>query len=806
MALYGRSFYGVDTYGAPYGVDFTVDPFIAVPDGYNSIRLTWTSPTGDWDSLRLIQSRTGFASHESDGLILVDSTHAVAEYKDTDLLDGAWYYYSIFIQANGDWNLVGTASALSVSRLGMADLLWDKTPRWFRYEPVNPDAVIKVWEPTAEVVDLASGWQENQTLKNFQGVLGWGLDYLRTYADTLMWANDTRQAHLANVYRLSQTLGEEWEPRVPAYLMRQKVQNAGVLAQKRGTLDGLHELLATSVGYDVDLSVGPNMFLSEDQAGFANPQYPQWDPGTNYAANDLVTSSGKVWKALIGTYGLAQQPPQDASTSNTWWTLISGTTTPAMVSDVLRDPVTGGIVTWKSFVGSTNKPLSVAYGVSDPYDQLSNASSALWVRNTDASTQSYTVVGAANPLTADSPTPSSDVAVLQGVPLPRGLMWDATVEYTAGDCVTFQGVSYKALRNTTGQRPDVNSQALLLSSLAERTATQFVQTNTRAALANYVGQTVTVTLELRTTNPTTLRVYPYQGTGISIVDTAYFKTTSAYQRFSFVTSIKDFGGDIVTYTNGAIGIYDDSAAGSNVYVRNMTVTRGDGSGDEWQQIGYDERLPFKFSFWTHAGFTGVDNTSATIPVTGNVLLFDGQGKALPTPTTSVVPLIDTFNAGQTVMNGRYPDVQPGSLAWATRAGTWRVVPKGDGTSSIAWPTGGTAQTLIDGSSLGWTAYRIAATFGKAPLQGTQAIIASCGTSTPTTSYTAVSRTKLWEQTSGVTGVSANLSSPIKDGDRVILDINSTTKVAKVYVNAETAPRAQITFTRTDTFVYGLMNL
>jgi hypothetical protein len=119
--------------------------------------------------------------------------------------------------------------------------------------------------------------------------------------------------------------------------------------------------------------------------------------------------------------------------------------------------------------------------------------------------------------------------------------------------------------------------ATYLASLPERTAARFIETHCRAELLNHIGETVTVTLDLRSTNPSAdVWVYPYQNTGVSIADAGHFATTSTYQTFSFVTKVKDWGGDIVTYTSGSIGIYDSPGTAGAVYVRNMTVRSGDG--------------------------------------------------------------------------------------------------------------------------------------------------------------------------------------------------------------------------------------
>jgi len=679
-AIYGQNFYGTTTYGAPVEVDFKIDPFVAIPEGYNTVRVTWKSPSGDWSRFRLIQSRVGFAADEDDGNVVIDTTQATSEYVDRNLVGGAWYYYTIFIQRDGTWYLAGSASALVVSDTGMAKMLWDKIPRYFHYQPTNPDAVQQVWEPTAEIFDPNSPWQENSTLKDFLGVLAWGMDYLRNYHDTILWANDAKRTHLANLYRLAGTLGEEWEPRVPARLMRQKVENAGVLAQRRGTLDGLREVVNVSVGYDVDLSIGPNMFLNEDQAGFANPQYDEWNPGINYAVNDMVKYESQIYKCIAGAYGNDQRPPDPGTTSNTWWEQV----TSSAVTN-LRNADTGAIVTWQAWRDGTNlqtDDTTMASGVSSAVDQTDNASNALWIQNTSTAAHTYVVMGAANTLGTHELLPEPEAAVRQGIPLPRLLTWDETVEYIEGDYVMHEGISYRARRANQGRSP------------------------------------------------------------------------------------RDYHTD-------------------------------------WEQMGYDERLPLKFSFYAHAGYDG----SASVSVAPQIEFFDGRGNHVGSTEDSTglaLPFYDTFNRDiYKAWEDRTPDVVPASgISWTESSGRWLAVPNGEG-SCVAWPTE-PGLALVDGSTnMIWPTYRLAVTFGKAPLDGTQALVFACDSTTPT-SFVEVNRTGIVENSNGTAGASATFDVPILDGDRVTVRIDGTNSTASVFVNNESTPRGEITFTLTDTHIYGLM--
>lgn len=676
MAIYAQGFYGTDTYGTPFNVDFKVDPVLAAPLGYNAIRISWMSPTGNWSRLRLIQSRTGFAVHEDDGLVVMETTAASAEYVDQGLLGTVWYYYTLFIEADGVWHVVGTASALAVANNGMADLMWDRIPRWFRYR-INPQdtAPVVVWEPTAEIVDLNSVWQENTTLKDFLEVLGWGLDYLNNYASTLLWANDTRNGHLADVYRLAQTLGEEWEPRVPSYLMRQKVQNSGVLAQRRGTLEGLRELVATSVGYDVDLSVGPNMFLNQDQSGFENPQYPEWDTGVNYATNDIVKYGPNLFKATVGSMGVL--PSLDGgTTANTGWTRVT-----ALAMETLRDQTTDAIVTWKAWAGSTYAYQTMVAGVSAAVDQRDNASNALHINRSTGLPGNITVIGAANPAgLGDTYLPTPSAATLQGIPLPRLVAWDPTYVYDDGDYALFQGVSYRSLRTNSGREPDI-------------------------------------------------------------------------------------------YAN------------------------------DWQKIGYDGRLPFKYSFWSHGGFT--DGTNGPITAAGSAEFFDQQGNHISTVTTPTsLPILDTFNVGtHKILDNRSVDLAPStsSVVWRTRTGKWVAVQEGDG-SGMAWSSGGPGIVTMTGPAWPLSAYVVAATYGPTLASSVQSLVISA--SSDLQSYIGVNRSNVVQYSAGVPSTLGTLTTPVSDGDRVSVVVDGANKHLTVYVNG-VARTSQLTFTIGHTNTYGM---
>lgn len=474
MAVFGRDFYGIAKYGANVQTEYDVAPFDANPEGYGAVRVTWHSPSGSWTRLRLLKSKSGYAVDESDGQVVIDTIGSSDHYVDQDVQGGDWYYYTLFLQdSTGVWNRAGATSGLAVKKpwiravgdivdlryetqqvsYGHADLLWDRTPGYFKYIRRDHAAITdeyfvapntQAFLQNPELYD-----QENQHLRMLFDVLGWGLDYVHNYQETLLRANDPHTSHLQDVDRMAQEMGIDFEYGVPSSVMRSKVANAALLARRRGTLQGLQDVAALSTGWDVDIEVGPNLFLNRDQSEFANPIFPEWDSGTNYGTGQKIQYEGRIFTALQGAYGDAMKPPPTGTDSNAYWTV----TTDQDVSTLHRND-TDGVVTWKGFVdGTTPQTLALAIGVSDPISGVGEESNALAIRNTDVVGHTYDVVGASNPVGVTDVLPAPIYAVRQAIPLPRPMRWSSTVEYSLGVYVQHRGSAWRSVGTSRGEEP-----------------------------------------------------------------------------------------------------------------------------------------------------------------------------------------------------------------------------------------------------------------------------------------------------------------------------------------------------------------
>jgi len=420
MAVYGRDFYGLAKYGAAVYVEYDVQPFTAEPVDYGKNRIRWNMPSGTYSSLRLIRSRQGFSANVNDGDVLLDTTNPTSEFIEADVSPGVWYYYSLYLLVAGSWVRAGTVSCLSVSDYGTKDLLNELIPRYYRYtrrihSAITDQYVILADEDMANVFDPDQYDRVNQHLVSFLDVLGWGFDLLKTYHETTLQVHDPYVIHPENLERLAHMLGTSYEVAVPQRVMRNKVANASLISRSRATLEGLRDEVALSTGYDVDLSVGPNLMLDVDQSSFVHPNYPEYSEHVNYAAGQRVKYTDRIYEAKVGgAYGWDQRPETVSPYENTWWDNVA-----SVDVETLRAPKTNGISTWKNYEwdGMHTVPTNEAAGITNSVSGEGEASNALRVVNNTGAMTEIIAVSAAN-ISNSQAQPAPLSAIQHGVPIP----------------------------------------------------------------------------------------------------------------------------------------------------------------------------------------------------------------------------------------------------------------------------------------------------------------------------------------------------------------------------------------------------
>lgn len=431
MAVYGVSFYGIDPYGPTTYVDFSVGDFVAEPVGFDAIDLHWRSPRGTWDRIRVLRNRFGFSVDEQDGEILADTPGALSNLTDPDVVPGAWHYYSIWILSADTWYRAGIATTLMLQDHGYGERMFESLPMYHRYLQGVTDDLPPI---------------ENETLRSFLKVLGSGLDYIKTYYNTLRLLNDPMRNHIGQLEKLAAQLGINHEPVTPPHLFRSRVLNAGALARSKGTAEQVASVASMTVGWDIEAVLGPNLMLNEDAASFVHPVYDLWDNQFNYSVGERVRFGSYIYEALVGAYGDAQTP-SGTTANNTWWKWLNGAADPTLIQP------DGTVAGWES-VSFTNgvspgtASAMIGIGVQSATDASVSSANALLLTNKSASTADLGVRSAgmslADPLNA----------ITRGVPMPRvGAPWSVTTPYEVGALVTYNLLNYVCLSASTGVAP-----------------------------------------------------------------------------------------------------------------------------------------------------------------------------------------------------------------------------------------------------------------------------------------------------------------------------------------------------------------
>jgi hypothetical protein len=443
MGTYGSSIYGLATYGADVRPEFDVSPFTATPADYSTVLLDWKSPAGSWDTLRLIRNRYGWAVNENDGEILLDQNYTATSFVDQGVAGGHWLYYTIFISASGQWSRAGTVSTLMPKNNGYGELLYSLVPDYYK---VNTKPGNNLTDDTNTI---------NTDLAPFLSIFGFGFDIVKSYFDSNRYTNDAMRTHFDNIAELATQFGIQYEASAPAYLFRQRVRDAATLGRQRGTLEQIRSVISETTGYDVELLPGSNLMLSDDQADFDHPTYPQWDAGVNYASGERVEFGSYLYQAgSSGAYGQSQAPSGTASANAYWSAVVYGTDTTLVNAN-------GNIAGWEeiSFTAGVTPGTGgvlVGIGVQNPTDPDDKAGNALWVRNTNSGGTTATMAVRSVARLSGQSSMDPQQPVLWGIPLPYAYQaWDADTYYQPGDLVLYHGRVYQALTASLNALPPV---------------------------------------------------------------------------------------------------------------------------------------------------------------------------------------------------------------------------------------------------------------------------------------------------------------------------------------------------------------
>jgi hypothetical protein len=453
IAIYGISIYGTVVYGYTAPPAYSVDPFTSDPYNYGTINLSWVRPAGTITAWRLIKNMQGFPTDQDDGSIIIDSDAGFpgTAFSDTNVTPGAYHYYGFFVQVNTEddlWVNAGNTGCLMLQNYGSALSMLNLIPNFYVEIANNTD-------------ELQADPIGNLFLNSLMSVFGWGLDYLRTQYDTYLNFNNPVSIPIADLYNLAAELGLDINPAVSPYTLRKAVYYNAVINKTKGTLQGLMTELSALTGWNADLSIGPNMLLSNDQSFFQDPSPAQWSPYLNYNTSELVKYSDYIYSCIESpNYG---EPPSGTASPNTWWQVQQ-----SVASDVLSNSVTGGIDTWEGVYNLTpdtvlpSGALQELTGVQDPLSTLHYNANAIQIQNLNSSASDMWLRSVSR-ITSDIPGqgyPDQYQAIADGIPVPSVLTataWSATVTYFPQDIVLYNSQPFMALRTTLNSVPPYTS-------------------------------------------------------------------------------------------------------------------------------------------------------------------------------------------------------------------------------------------------------------------------------------------------------------------------------------------------------------
>lgn len=439
-----------------------VQPFEAEVQGYDTVHLTWREPTGTWTGFRLVRSRFGFPISAYEGALLIDNPVGYTgltggTFTDTNLL-GGWNYYSIFLYdpAWGDWVQAGTVSALVPFDYSSTEKMWDLLPEY--YKEVHDDTAgtnQQKYRINPVIYLNNEDVVPNLTLAKYLHILGYGFDLLRSQAEAVQDGYDIDTVHTSRMALLAEQFGAAIETSAPANVNRTMIRNLGWLYRKRGTLDGIRELLSMVTGWDVEVTMGPNLMLSEDYADGVNPQPQQWDATVRYVVGDRVRFNNRLYQATAVAYGVSTIP-SGTSANNAWWS-VDNFVEPLEL-DVTQRGDTGDVGTWQiqGPTGWISGGTHIGAGAVDPEDGSITYQNAIAFRNDSTA---GTVILRSVPRNKNNLAVWNKQLIIEsGIPVPKPYKTHSlTTQYQAGDMVMYLGSPYEALASSKGEVPEGSS-------------------------------------------------------------------------------------------------------------------------------------------------------------------------------------------------------------------------------------------------------------------------------------------------------------------------------------------------------------
>jgi hypothetical protein len=456
-----------------------VEPFTADVIGYNTVQLGWKAPAlGAWLGIKVVRSRAGYPRTEDDGpqVLLFEQPgwNEQNNYSVTDL-PGGYHYFTLFLRDAFGWFRAATVDALVPYDYSSTDKLWDTIPEYYKViRDDTADLSLVNLRINKDLYDgVAGGDAPNLLLSAFVSLFGWGFDLLRTQAEFLLNGYNPSVVHVSRLELLAKQFGYRLEAAVPAHVNRTMVRNLSTLYRKRGTLLGVKEVASAVSGWDVEVSLGPNMLLMSEQSSQTDSyldvkpyDYTKQYQAESFVHEDFVSQGNYTYVSRgagpdVNVYinGPAKAPT-GSTTDNTWWRYLAYPHVPVTPTYNL---LTGDHSTWQgrySNVATDNGyvegSIRLALGALDIPNGPAQQTNVLRMV-TYAAAIGWMEINAIPGLVADEnnePWSARKIITHMGIRVPRATTrWESTRRYLAGEHVVYKGAAYEALNESTGVVP-----------------------------------------------------------------------------------------------------------------------------------------------------------------------------------------------------------------------------------------------------------------------------------------------------------------------------------------------------------------
>ena len=239
---------------------------------------------------------------------------------DAGLSGGGFFYYTLFGydstippiapgQSTGlsPWRRLGDLTLLVPQPYNFGNFLYQRVPGFMR------DNDLLFVDGSAQQQQVSN----TPPLARFFQLLGFQLDQVRAFADSLLQVNDPLNCSGVLLYQLSQQFGMPYDIEMGMAQVRNLVYNAVALYQSKGTLPGISGFASTFTGWPTTTTVGTNRLPTTDDGLFfastgtwtfsANVSTAPWSVSgfspPNYNNSGVTTPIPNGLKVTVNTSG-----------------------------------------------------------------------------------------------------------------------------------------------------------------------------------------------------------------------------------------------------------------------------------------------------------------------------------------------------------------------------------------------------------------------------------------------------------------------------------------------------------------------